>query len=234
MLFEQIDQGWLKKISTEIKVDLKLASLTLRGADDPGPTRMAKLRIVESFIQAHHQVGTAQNPGHDYFRGQMAMQWGRLDDAVWFQGSAVDYSNIHYVGLGGSCRHLTGTFDYHDEKDASSTDILGGTNRTIQNVGRGQAVVTKILQEVTKVDNLDEPLTLTGPRFKDNWPLDIIETFDPLFPEDIVPVQQLTYLAVPLVEAHVRIKDRHPVHGVIGTPLYVALAGPSQPLSGHP
>jgi hypothetical protein len=35
MLFEQIDQSLLKRISAEVKVDLKLASVTLRMSEDP-------------------------------------------------------------------------------------------------------------------------------------------------------------------------------------------------------
>ena len=86
MLFEQIDPSVLKRISAEVKVDLKLASLTLRGAESSGPTRIVKLRIVERYIDAHHNVGTIQTPGCEYFRGQMDMIWG-VDDAVLFHGS---------------------------------------------------------------------------------------------------------------------------------------------------
>src|SRR5215467_14393211 len=89
MLFEQIDQGSRKRISATLKIDLKVASLTLTGAEDPGPTRTAKLRMVEQFIETHQHVGTIQEPGKEYFRGQMLMTWdwaGREEGGVWFQG----------------------------------------------------------------------------------------------------------------------------------------------------
>ena len=39
MLYEQIDQKSARRISAELKVDLKLASLTIREASAPDPTR---------------------------------------------------------------------------------------------------------------------------------------------------------------------------------------------------
>jgi hypothetical protein len=58
MYFEQIDRGVLKRISAEVKVDLKVASVTLRSADNPSSTRAAKLQIVERYIETHNHVGT--------------------------------------------------------------------------------------------------------------------------------------------------------------------------------
>jgi hypothetical protein len=78
MLFEQIDRRLLKHISMELKVDLKLSSVTLHKAEDPAPARTAKLRVVERFIDDHQDVGTCESPGREYFRGQLNMQWGWL------------------------------------------------------------------------------------------------------------------------------------------------------------
>jgi hypothetical protein len=113
MLFEQIDRSILKHISAEVKVDLKLASVTLRKAEDPVPARMSKLRIVERFIDEHHNVGSIEEPGREYFRGQMDMQWGWLAYApgdryripiVFFRGQ--EHSQL--VMLAGSRRHVIG------------------------------------------------------------------------------------------------------------------------------
>src|ERR1700683_2245150 len=107
MLFEQIDQSVRKRISAEFKIDLKIASLTLRRADNPGPTRVAKLRIVERFIDAHHDVGTIEEPGREYFRGQMNMQWGDMAvPAVCFRGT--DAQGSEGVLLVGSKYHVIG------------------------------------------------------------------------------------------------------------------------------
>jgi hypothetical protein len=109
MLFEQIDQPNRNRISAELKIDLKLASLTLHQADDPGPTRTAKLRIVERFIDLHHDIGTIHEPGQKYFRGQMDMVWswlGEDKEGVWFEGK--DFKQLQCIGLGGSRHHVLG------------------------------------------------------------------------------------------------------------------------------
>ncbi|WP_406358439.1 DUF7019 family protein [Streptomyces sp. NBC_00658] len=115
MLFEQIDRGVLKRISAEVKVDLKLASVTLTRAENPAPARAAKLRVVERYIERHHFVGDIEKPGSEYFRGRMAMTWGwlrwRADvdqnglprrDMVLFQGQ----QGKHTLGLAGGGRHV--------------------------------------------------------------------------------------------------------------------------------
>jgi hypothetical protein len=105
MLYSQIDSKVLKTLSMEVKVDLKLASATLRKAEDPSPSRMAKLRIVEKFIDEHHSVGTNEDPGAEYFRGRMDMQWGWLASSiVFFRGS----EDSQIVMLAGSRRHVVG------------------------------------------------------------------------------------------------------------------------------
>ena len=106
MLFEQIAPELRKRISAEVKVDLKLASITLRGADSQGPTRMDKLRIVERFIYRHHIVGTVEKPGLEFFHGQLSMNWGCTDDAVLFRSD--DRENSRCVVLSGSRRHVLG------------------------------------------------------------------------------------------------------------------------------
>lgn len=119
MLFGQIDQGVLKRISAEVKVDLKLASLTLREASRPAPTREAKLKIVERFIDAHHHVGTIQEPGNEYFRGRMDMRWGYLGvNAVCFQG--IDPQSSHGVFLVGSRHHVLGEMRPNSDYGAAS------------------------------------------------------------------------------------------------------------------
>src|SRR5207302_1787459 len=73
MLYEQIEPRALRHLSAELKVDLKVASVILKHADNPERTRAAKLRIVERFLDRHHQVGTLDDPAGDYFRGRMQM-----------------------------------------------------------------------------------------------------------------------------------------------------------------
>jgi hypothetical protein len=215
MLFEQIDRGVLKRISAEVKVDIKLASLTLREAPNPGPTRSAKLQVVERFIEAHHKVGTVQEPGREYFRGQMEMQWGWAgDDAVWFQGGNEERSHYRqYLGLGGSRHH-----------------VLGERPPSIRRSRSVWPYIMNVLEE------LDRENPWIRPELPHNW-ADLVDVGPgskpvPGFGKIIehrelelrelgsgFPKQWVDFLAIPLVETQL---DN--VHIVIGTPLYVAMA----------
>jgi len=70
MLFEQIDPALRRRISAEAKVDLKLASLTLRRADTP--TRRHVLGEQPATEDAHLFAADARTqtallgPGHQY------------------------------------------------------------------------------------------------------------------------------------------------------------------------
>ena len=223
MLFEQINPGVLKRISAEVKVDLKLASLTLRGAENPGPTRAAKLQIVERYIDSHHNVGTTREPGGEYFRGQMDMQWGPLVgrcDAVLFRG--YDAEGLNCVFLGGSVRHLIGQ---HPQRDVDPFSLLP----EIMELVKG----TEEVQGMRGVNS-------------ERWPSMVIGMTN-IFRD--MPTQRLDFLAIPLIEGEAErdfiprgvpltmddlacLKRDHqnepPVHVVIGTPLYVAIAHESQ------
>lgn len=199
MLFEQIPQNALKRISAEVKVDLKLASVTLRQADPPDPTRAAKLKIVERFVDSHHHVGTIHEPGNEYFRGQMDMQWGWLQDrAVWFHGN----DDARCVALGGSRRHVLGEQPNRDvESSSEATSLLVSIMS-----------VLKIAAAGIKHENLEE----NSP----GWAEIVYE--EGLLDFTGIPKQRLDFLAIPLAEAQLQAPPD--VHVVLGTPLYVALA----------
>lgn len=199
MLFEQIPQNALKRISAEVKVDLKLASVTLRQADPPDPTRAAKLKIVERFVDSHHHVGTIHEPGNEYFRGRMDMQWGWLQDrAVWFHGN----DDARCVALGGSRRHVLGEQPNRDvESSSEATSLLVSIMS-----------VLKIATAGIKHENLEE----NSP----GWAEIVYE--EGLLDFTGIPKQRLDFLAIPLAEAQLQAPPD--VHVVLGTPLYVALA----------
>jgi TIR domain len=94
MLFEQIDPKLLRRLSVEAKVDLKLAGLTIRNAEQPTLTRMAKLNVVERYIDRHHEVGALQQPGTQYFRARMPVRWGWLDDYSYYQADPARLGNV--------------------------------------------------------------------------------------------------------------------------------------------
>jgi hypothetical protein len=200
-LFEQIDQGVLKHISVELKVDLKVASISLSKAEDPGPTRTAKLRIVEQFIDNYHHVGTCEDPGQEYFRGQLDMRWGWLEqptsnDAppiIFFKGEEGDLN----VTLAGSSRHVIGTPP--DARVFASSAL--------------PHIITAISRSIS-----DESALAEMPHESIRWARATRVRELRIFPADS-PNQRMDFLAVPLAE------EREPdSHVVLGTPIYVALA----------
>jgi hypothetical protein len=226
MLFEQIDESILKRISAEVKVDLKLASVTLRQTDQPAPARTAKLRVVERFITQHHHVGTIQEPGPEYFRGQMDMQWG------WLAGYAADEptrpivvfrgrESSQFVALAGSRRHVLGE---RVPDTGQNAEAWSGLPNIL-------AVVGEHISRSPEIAELQRAMR-AGPVVSE----DSAALFDP--PEAAwsafavthlnTPPQPLEFLAVPLLEGLMSEEGIHGVegfagvHAVLGTPLYVA------------
>jgi hypothetical protein len=239
MLFEQIDPALRRRISAEVKVDLKLASLTLRQTDSQPAARIAKLRMVERYIDTHHQVGTIPAPGHEYFRGSMPMQWGWLThgydfdnnpprlglDTVFFRGHQAS----QVVVLAGSRRHVLG------EQPAAEDSRLSAHSATPN-------IFAVIGEHISRNPQLGEYWRelreLPAPAGSE----DGMAAHDP--PEVGLreaaqlklrgPVQHLEFLALPLVQGEEVELDidgwpglhvRETVHAVLATPLYVAMGG---------
>lgn len=249
MLFEQIDQSAFKRISAEAKVDLKLAGLTVKRGADPAVVRSAKLRVVERFIDRHHQVGTIDEPGNEYFRGRMTMAWGWLhnttaEDLVLFQGQ----QNENTVVLAGSSRHVLGWNEPKEEQCGRSSfpgKILWALDEYVR-----AAPGTHELATLTQQDKDRFPRrwpTRRNWRSKDPWtgePNTLTAMLnEPFFTANQRflrrpnALQRLEFLAVPLAQDKTR-KSRgyHPMppdstnycsNAVLGTPLYVAVAAES-------
>ncbi|HTX84184.1 MAG TPA: SAVMC3_10250 family protein [Streptosporangiaceae bacterium] len=201
MLFDQIDKGVLKKISAEVKVDLKLASVTLREADDQGPTRMAKLKVVERYLDANHNVGTVQEPGDEYFRGQMDMQWGFVEPSFGDPGAL---------------------FRGFDPEDSTCVVLVGSTYHVLgegpPRYGASCTALPKVMQLL--LNSSDEELP-------DDWSEFALHS--DYYLSRIVPSQALDFLALPLAEKRIQAQVQEgeaprQVHVILGTPLYVAVA----------
>jgi hypothetical protein len=221
MLFEQLDPALRRRISAEVKVDLKLASVTLRQAEHPA-ARIAKLRLVERYIDAHHQVGTLAAPGQEFFRGRLRMQWGWLargkhpDDSlpvVFFRGRQDE----HFVALAGSRSHVVGQ---HVPENA----VFGYSS--------APSIVAAIRAHVSDLEGVPR-----YPAWGEDWdnPRNILAsqpvpvTFhisEASYVDLDTPPQPMEFLAIPLGHGPVKLSDGSNAHGVLGTPIYVAHAGP--------
>ncbi|GAA2146331.1 hypothetical protein GCM10009760_36030 [Kitasatospora kazusensis] len=205
-LFEQIDPNLRRRISAEAKIDLKLASVTLGQKSPPQATRMAKLALVEHYIDKNHHVGTCSTPGTGYFRGSIPMQWGWLNphqgpdddskrDTVFFRGD----SESHSVILAGSRRHVLGERPAKENRDLVAGSAMPNIMAVIREnlapdpkFGVGRRNDERLLHEAMEIP-------LGG------------------------PAQHLEFLAMAIVQGTVGYEPV--IHSVIiGTPIYVAMA----------
>ncbi|HTS98619.1 MAG TPA: SAVMC3_10250 family protein [Streptosporangiaceae bacterium] len=203
MLFEQIDSKILDQIGAEVKVDLKLASMTLHKTYHPDKARTAKLKVVEQFIDARCEVGTIQRPGHQYFRGNMKMRWGfpasdgLRSDAVCFVGWEPEYPRL--ICLVGSRHHVLGenppVVDQSWSLLPTIMEDLAGLNDRSESETRD---VIDDIGELPRIFNAD------GGIFRRLQP------------------QQLQFLAIPLIEEGDG--TGYAPHIVLGSPLYVTMA----------
>jgi hypothetical protein len=106
MLFSQIPKRFLDRLAGELKIDLKILSLSLK--ENPSDeNRFTKIRVLEQYLDASSEIGTVDDPA-PYFRGSLPMKWGTVGEdpaqIVFFWG----FSDQTLVGLTGSLRHVIG------------------------------------------------------------------------------------------------------------------------------
>ncbi|WP_158929530.1 DUF7019 family protein [Streptomyces broussonetiae] len=236
MLYEQIDPALRRRINTEAKVDLKLASLTIKQADSPQATRMAKLRLVEHYIDTHHEVGTVQAPGQNYFRGSMPMQWGWL--------RIMNY-RIDPVTVGNETRSTVPSTAFFKGRQGSDLVILAGSQHHVLGARpteeRGlfafsstPSIMAVIGEHISSLTELDE-YWRTEERNRHSHYRTRVEAHEHGLEEAAAvrlsgPAQHLEFLAVPLLEGTVPVwgpGQDEPVHAILATPIYVAQVGPS-------
>ena len=213
MLFDQMDQKLRKRISAEVKVDLKIASLTLREAADPGPTRMAKLRIIERFIDEHHHVGDFSKPGTEYFRGQMGMRWGRVEHTPAVCFVARESLGTRGLILAGSMRHVLSEAPFVGDNSGYSGSQMWNIVEIFEKLSTGAMVrdlpskhqARKRDSNVYEAWHYLQGTSLAG-RLRAHNPFTASK-------------EHLDFLAVPLAEFNSRLPRI-----LVGTPLYVARA----------
>jgi hypothetical protein len=76
MLSEQIPPPLRQRVAAELKVDVKVFSLSLRQTQS-SETRTAKLRLIEAYIDENDLAGTVDEP-KAYFRGSLEMRWAPI------------------------------------------------------------------------------------------------------------------------------------------------------------
>ncbi|RRR99200.1 DUF7019 family protein [Glycomyces terrestris] len=228
MLFEQIDPAQRRRVSMELGLDLKLASVVLRQGDPPRTARLAKLRIVERYIDRHHQVGTGVQPGAAFFRGSMPMRWGWLSngyepesptngfDTVFFRGQ--DANGI--VMLAGSRRHVLG----EEPTEENQRLVAYSATPNIMAVIAENLSARPDLAEDWRLLRADADIGNEAAMAVLGHPEDGLHDATRIRLSG--PSQDLEYLAVPLIQGEVP-NDAQPsrhTRAILATPLYVAVA----------
>jgi hypothetical protein len=202
MLFDQIPKSLGSKISGKVGVDFKVVSVNLVTSKKAPAIRADKLSVVEKYISQSYEVTTTdrvQNGG--YFRGQLAMHWGFID-------------NEH-----GAPPHSAPVVVFKSSDD-STTLVLSGSRRNVpssvgdlREIGSGTAlpdiarILTKHVEDVV-IDVIDHDDDIFGKAEGLRLP---------------GPQQTVEFLATCWTQGDVPVgKDRRRV--VIGSPWYVAIA----------
>ena len=202
MLFSQIPQPVRTRISTELKVDLKLLSASFTSKEKE-ETRYSKLKVTIDYLQENSLIGTIRNP-REYFKGNMYMNWFELIDGITYFGG---HSDKTIVGLGGSTSHLIGGGHQEAAPRGSSHSpwLLSALIKELQ-LPIGQPVLPGHLDEEENEYRLSHAI---AERTQKN-----------LFRN---PPQRFEFLARKLFSSNSLLPDRSEFV-VLGTPLYVAFA----------
>lgn len=224
MLFDQIPPQLRRRLSAEAKVDLKLASLSMKASEQPAPTRMAKLKVVERYIDCNHQVGTIHSPGTQYFRGTAPIRWGWLmedgtDRVVFFYGKRDDG---HVVFLVGSRHHVLGAEPLPGNAVGSERSAeYASCSATPSIIKALFNHLSQLHESATMPDESDD-------EFPDEKNISTLECALADGESLEGPAQWMEFLAVPVIAEQLP-RDSWwpaPIFAVLATPIYVAHADP--------
>ena len=205
MLYPQILKTILDNIDDESNINAGFSN-TLTANPDSGKTLYDKLDLISSYLEKEGSIGTVDSP-RQYFKGILPMRWGpygrdEKSQLVYF-GGITDAGTV--LGLGGSMNHVL-------EKERGSSHAHSHS--------LSFAIANKLSEE------LDIPVTP-----KDKYEIEgVSRTFalnDESYLEAVSlatdqmegPLQNLEFLAQKLIAGG---DDRKVV---LGTPIYVAVAG---------
>jgi hypothetical protein len=240
--FDQIGQSILARISFELKIDLKVVGVSIQKGANHATTRMAKLRIVERFIEKNHDIGTIEHPGRQFFRGRLNMQWGWLASDPSVSDLPIVFFRGEYDGqlvlLFGSRRHVLGespdrsanapawsalpnimaTISEHISETSDYADFVRGVRegRISAASEEGAAVFDGPIAGLSAAAELGLTTPLQRLEFLAQ-PL-VEDTFSHLSVQSVKTVDPQRY------ELDVKRRELTNVHAVLGTPLYVAHA----------
>lgn len=203
MLYSQIPQGPLKKIATELRIDLNILGAgigTTLKKEQIEQNRYSRLQVVVKYIekQKNPKIGTVDAP-ETFFKGTLPMLWGPLtEEIVYFAGSTEQT----ILGLGGSLHHVIGN-------NGGTTGGVGGSSMPFEMVN---ALIKGLQPQGSYPDEFFDPVLA-------------LMTVESLFGERAGTGQQLEFLATKYLSGPSQLAAQgEPTQVLLGSPIYVALA----------
>lgn len=206
------------KIAKELKVDAKLASLTLKEKPDDS-VRFAKLELVERYLAKEGLIGEIGGDAQ-WFEATMPMHWGPYvhHDGYEIAGKEQNYypdspvvlfagqTPTLSLGLGGSRHHILSAMSSLSSRDRSAN----AKTPLFTSHSDGFSIVRSILSASGK-DLADSRVV----------PRAIINTVDQvMFMTRMLPPPSVKFLALRLLDEYVDYPGG-PRRVILGNPLYV-------------
>ncbi|MFD5248166.1 DUF7019 family protein [Amycolatopsis sp. NPDC058340] len=203
LLHAQIPRRLLSRLAGELQLDLKVASVSLKGAPHE-ITRVDRLRLVERYIDENCDVGWLSEP-RSWFRGELGLRMGVVTGAALYTG--LDAGTL--VALIGSAGHLV------DRQPSGSGGELHHRTSDLP------ALIT--LMESRSEESVNDEFGFYRDREHADEQAALRQVV--YFAQEMrAPRQPVEFLARRLFEGTTRGPDGKAVHVVVGTPLYVALS----------
>lgn len=196
MLYGQIPQKFLKKISAELGINLGLVSLSLKERQDDlksqETARYQKVAIVTNYLKNNFPIGSIDKP-NEYFEGTLSMRYVAITEKniALFVGKTNETSLV----LTGSSFHMVGSIRESNMTFSGSAVYFGSI-----------------------FDDLQEALRITDANDKNKFYNPGIESIIPLMKG---PEQKFEFLARKLHYEKPRPDEKYIL---IGTPIYVSFA----------
>lgn len=217
MIAAQVPRDFRRRIAAELKLDLKVFSISLAQAPSE-ETRYSKVALVTRHLEEEGHVRSIDDPG-EFFGGILPMHWGPFVHhgghdyvdgwpMVWFGGETETTT----LGLAGSRRHVIG-------EEASSLPDTPGFRFTSYS---GHSAVLDILVADQKGRETSETGAAGAAGPDDYRPLVVLATKAALkaVKADGIPAPRLEFVARRLFQG----VDEGGKSVLLGSPIYVAYA----------
>lgn len=196
MLYGQIPPGLLSRIGAELKIDLKVLSVSIRERPND-ETRFGRLRVVENYLRRNETIGSVSEP------------------AAWFEDRMIMRSSIYRSAPGG-------LLYFSGQRDGTVVALIGSGRHLVGQQPQPPEMHLPFSHLPYLLSYLRDEIPQTGQETQDDerWALSEIAHFS----RAVTGVRQPSvFLARRLLTGEITFEDGETVQAVVGTPLYVAL-----------